>query len=62
MRDFNTWLGKMRPSINNYGYYVDFQKVYDNVDSINVDCTRKGIEILQRLVNEVEYLKGAHIQ
>ena len=37
MRDFNTWLGKMRPSINNYGYYVDFQKVYDNVDSIKVE-------------------------
>lgn len=28
MRDFNEWLGKMRPSINNYNYYVDFEKVY----------------------------------
>ena len=23
MRNFNDWLGKMRPSINGYGYYVD---------------------------------------
>lgn len=31
MRSFNEWLGKMRPSINNYNYYVDFEKVYANV-------------------------------
>lgn len=37
MRDFNTWLEKMRPSINNYNYYVDFEKVYANVDSIRVE-------------------------
>lgn len=30
MRNFNEWLGKMRPSINNYNYYVDFEKVYAN--------------------------------
>ena len=30
--------------------------------STDVDCTRKGIEILQRLVNEVKYLKGDHVQ
>ena len=34
MRDFNEWLGKMRPSINNYNYYVDFEKVYANVENI----------------------------
>ncbi len=37
MRDFSTWLGKMRPSINNYNYYVDFDKVYGNVDAIRVE-------------------------
>lgn len=37
MRNFSTWLGKMRPSINNYNYYVDFEKVYSNVDSIRVE-------------------------
>lgn len=28
MRNFNEWLDKMRPSINGYNYYVDFEKVY----------------------------------
>ncbi len=37
MRDFNTWLGKMRPSINGYNYYIDFPKVYANVDNIKVE-------------------------
>lgn len=37
MRDFNEWLGKMRPSINGYDFYVDFKKVYANVDSIKVE-------------------------
>lgn len=43
----------------------DYKERVDKVISListDVDCTRKGIEILQRLVNEVEYLKGAHIQ
>jgi type II restriction enzyme len=37
MRKFSEWLGKMRPSINNYDYYVDFEKVYGNVDAIRVE-------------------------
>ena len=37
MRTFSTWLGKMRPSINNYDYYVDFEKVYSNVDEIKIE-------------------------
>ena len=37
MRNFSTWLGKMRPSINNYNYYVDFEKVYSKVDAIRVE-------------------------
>lgn len=37
MRNFSTWLGKMRPSINNYNYYVDFEKVYSNVNNIRVE-------------------------
>ena len=27
-RDFNQWLGKFKSSISNYGYYVDFEKIY----------------------------------
>lgn len=37
MRDFRQWLDKMRPSINGYKYYVDFEKVYENVDYIRVE-------------------------
>ena len=43
----------------------DYKERVDKVISListDVECTRKGIEILQRLVNEVEYLKGAYIQ
>ena len=37
MRNFNDWLGRMRPSINNYKYYVDFEKVYANIDNIKIE-------------------------
>ena len=37
MRNFEEWLSTMRSSINQYDYYVDFNKVYDNVDAIKVE-------------------------
>ena len=36
-RDFNEWLNSFRDSICDYTYYVDFDKVYDNVDKIKVE-------------------------
>ena len=36
-RDFNTWLSKFRSSIASYGYYIDFEKVHKNVNSIKVE-------------------------
>lgn len=36
-RDFSQWLATMRSSINSYSYYVDFKKVYENVDSVRVE-------------------------
>lgn len=36
MRDFNTWLAAFRPSIADYKYYVDFEKVFSNVDAIRI--------------------------
>ncbi len=36
-RDFNTWLSGFRDSIADYGYYIDFEKVHRNVDSIKVE-------------------------
>ncbi len=36
MRDFNNWLADFRPSIADYEYYIDFKKVFANVDSIRI--------------------------
>ena len=36
-KDFNTWLSGFRNSIADYGYYIDFEKVHRNVDSIKVE-------------------------
>ena len=37
MRDFNKWLGQFRNSIADYKYYVDFCKVYGNIENIKVE-------------------------
>ena len=36
-RDFSKWLSSFRDSIATYSYYVDFEKVYDNVDNIKIE-------------------------
>ena len=36
-RDFNTWLSGFRDSIADYGYYIDFEKVHRNVDSVKIE-------------------------
>lgn len=36
-RNFEQWLGNFRPSICNYTYYVNFEKVYENVDDIRIE-------------------------
>lgn len=36
-RNFNEWLLGFRNSIADYKYYIDFEKVYRNVDSIKVE-------------------------
>lgn len=36
-KDFNEWMLKFKTSISDYGYYVDFQKVYKNVNTIRVE-------------------------
>ena len=36
-RDFVTWLSKFRYSIADFSYYIDFQKVFKNVDSIKIE-------------------------
>ena len=37
IRDFSNWLTGFRDSIADYGYYIDFEKVHRNVDSIKVE-------------------------
>ena len=36
-RDFNSWLTGFRDSIADYGYYIDFEKVYRNINKIKVE-------------------------
>lgn len=36
-RNFNDWLSKFKTSISNYKYYVDFEKIYKNVDKVKVE-------------------------
>ena len=51
MRDFNAWLSTFRASIADYGYYVDFPKIYKNVEKIKVE-----LNILNSLIcsNNIE--------
>lgn len=37
MRNFEEWLGKFKNSIADYKYYVDFDKVYQEVDKIKIE-------------------------
>lgn len=37
MRDFNAWLGEFRSSIADYKYYIDFPKVFANVDALKIE-------------------------
>ena len=36
-RDFKEWLGQFRNSIADYKYYVDFNKVYGNIENIKIE-------------------------
>ena len=36
-REFNKWLSTMKDSIATWTYYTDFEKVYENVDSIKIE-------------------------
>ena len=36
-RNFNDWISKFKASISDYTYYVDFEKIYKNVDKVKVE-------------------------
>ncbi len=44
-RSFSQWLSTFRRSINGYGYYTDFEKVYENAERLKIE-----INILNSLV------------
>lgn len=51
-RDFNKWLSTFRNSIADYGYYIDFPKVYRNVDEVKVE-----LNILNSLIGSKQIEK-----
>lgn len=36
-RNFNEWISNFKSSISDYSYYVDFEKIYRNIDKIKVE-------------------------
>ena len=36
-RDFDKWLNNFKTSIADYTYYVDFEKIYKNVDKVKIE-------------------------
>ena len=48
-RNFSQWFSTFRQSINGYGYYTDFEKVYENAERLKIE-----ISILNSLVGSKE--------
>lgn len=55
-RDFDVWLSKFRTSISTYDYYVDFKKIYRNVNEIKIE-----LNILNSLIGS-ENIRDDFIQ
>ena len=36
-REFNQWLDTFRKSINEYGYYTDFETVYKKAEGVKIE-------------------------
>ena len=52
IRNFDEWLSGFRDSIANYGYYVDFDKVYKKVEEVKVE-----LNILNSLIGSTHIEK-----
>ena len=54
-RNFDEWLKSFKVSISDYNYYVDFEKIYKNVDKVKVE-----LNILNSLIGSknIETLRG----
>ena len=53
-RVFSYWLKTFRPSINGYGYYTDFEKVYENANIYKVEINMLNSLVGSRNI-EVEF-------
>lgn len=51
-RNFNDWLSKFKTSISDYTYYVDFKKIYKNVDKVKVELNILNSLIGSRNIEE----------
>lgn len=56
IRNFDEWLSGFRDSIANYGYYVDFDKVYKKVEEVKVE-----LNILNSLIGSTHIEKILNI-
>jgi len=45
-KNFSTWFSKFKTSISDYSYYVDFNKIYQNLNSIKIE-----LNILNSLIS-----------
>jgi type II restriction enzyme len=45
-RKFSTWFSEFKTSISNYSYYVDFDKIYRNLNSVKIE-----LNILNSLIS-----------
>lgn len=52
-RNFNEWLSKFKTSISDYTYYVDFEKIYKNVDKVKVELNILNSLIGSKNIEEV---------
>ena len=51
-RNFEEWLNEFKFSISGYKYYIDFEKVYRNVDNIKIE-----LNILNSLIGSKQIEK-----
>jgi type II restriction enzyme len=47
-RNFHDWLSKFKSSISDYSYYVNFDKIYQNVNSIKIELNILNSLILSK--------------
>lgn len=51
-RDFDKWLSEFKLSISDYDYYINFDKVYSNVDKIKVELNIMNSLVGSRNIEE----------